>query len=80
MSNANEPAFPTSVQRGESGQYWTEDEGGMTKREYIATRMMQTVLNGASASPEHIDGMLQIVAAASVRAADILLEELAKQS
>lgn len=41
MSNGNEPAFPTSVQRGQNGEYWTEDEGGMTKREYFAVMATQ---------------------------------------
>jgi hypothetical protein len=77
MSNANEPAFPTSVQRGQSGEYWTEDEGGVTKRELFAAMAMQGMLADPNIRGD-ISELPGVVAAESVAFADALLAELAK--
>lgn len=77
MSNANEPAFPTSVQRGQNGEYWTEQEGGLTKREYFAAMAMQGYL-AMYAGPDIAAPAAKAVALACVDYADTLLAELAK--
>lgn len=77
MSNVNEPAFPTSVQRGQSGEYWTEQEGGLTKREYMATKLAAAIMAGSVARGcprnEWPDAMRD-----GAWLADTLLAELAK--
>lgn len=50
----------------------------LTKREYIAVRMMQTILTGASATPKLLAPMLQLASACAVKVADALIAELAK--
>lgn len=78
MSNANEPAFPISVQRGQSGEYWTEQEGGLTKREYFAALAMQGLVDFVPGCPAIDEKDAKHIATYAVRCADALLTELAK--
>lgn len=75
MRAGNNPAFPTSVQRGQNGDYWTEDEGGLTKRELFAAMAMQGICGDAIAGPHHVPPN---TAKLAVEYADALLAELAK--
>ena len=83
---ASEPAFPTSVQRGQNGEYWTEDEGGLTKREHFAIEAMKGLLanpGGPIQASAQCGWSLtnckrEDVAGAAVRFADALIAELAK--
>lgn len=74
MSNANQPAFPTS-------EFYDEKVigtvGGLTKRELFAAMAMQ----GCLADPKirgDLDLLAPVIAQESVAFADALLAELAK--
>jgi hypothetical protein len=62
MKNANSPAYPVEV------------NGGLTKREHIATKMLAARLTGLSMQKH--DYMLSQVVALSIMDADELLKQL----
>lgn len=73
MENGEQPAYPT---QGNSAS--GELEGGLTKREFIATMAMQGMITGAvelNLSREEA----QLVAAQSIQYADELLKALSNK-
>lgn len=75
--NVHESAFPAD-------EYYDEKRvgcsSGLTKREYIATAMMQTLLNGVTTTPDMMDETFKLVSTIAVKAADCLLDELRQTS
>lgn len=71
----NEPAFPSSVMRGQDGNYWTEDDGGLTKREYFAALIAAGMCASECEGSYFQDAKL---ATRAVVRADALIAELAK--
>lgn len=73
MSSRNEPAFPTQMWDVEDEKV-TWLDGGLTKREFIATVALQGLLASGSGG----DKSLKILAA--VDYADLLLEEIKRRT
>lgn len=79
MNNKDLPAFP-DPQRGSEQSYsnqspW-DSPTGLTKREYLATMMMQGLL---ASWGQHDCGTYEELANDAVLAADLLLTELSKK-
>ena len=77
MMNPNNPAFPVwpPADTDIDDRYWAM---GLTKREWIATRLMGALLSKAVYEIK-MEDTLRRLSSQAVQAADILIEELGKQ-